>query len=421
MLHTLWLRLHAPVDALPLIILRIAFGVLMFFSTLRFIMRGWVREFYIDPIYHFTYLGFGWVTPLPALGMMLVFVCLLCLSACIAIGMAYRISMILFFILFTYVELLDKSYYLNHYYFISVMSLLMIVLPLNCYASVDSWHDAKLRATHVPAWALYAPRLLLCLVYFYAGLAKISEDWLLRGLPLAIWLPARGDIPLIGQYFDHTWVAYAMSWGGAIYDLTIAFALSWRRTRLLAYIAVIGFHILTAILFNIGVFPWVMIACTLIFFDETQWRKWFPRLLSHVPLPPYNVRSSPRWIEAMLVLFFIWQVIMPLRHWWTSDNYLWTNQGFRFAWHVMVVEKNGTVIYRVEDPNQVGRFWVVYPSDYLTRQQEHQMSFQPDMIIQFAHYLDELYQSECACDPQVYADTYVSLNGREGQNILPPP
>ncbi|MEO1165277.1 MAG: HTTM domain-containing protein [Chloroflexota bacterium] len=420
-LNALFNSLSKPVDILPLVIFRVAFGLLMIFSTVRFMLNGWVHEFYVEPVYHFTYLGFAWVQPLPLLWMYGVFVGLAMLSVLIAVGAFYRISITTFFLLFTYVELIDKTYYLNHYYFISVMSLLMIVLPLHRKWAVDSWLSPHIKADYVPAWTLYAPRLMLGIVYFYAGLAKLTPDWLLGALPLRIWLPANATFPVIGKWFDYVWVAYAMSWAGALYDLSIGFLLSWRRTRPLAYSVVIGFHLMTTLLFNIGVFPWVMIACTLIFFDGRDWRWLAQAVKLHVsPMPdaPKKLSTSPL-IAILIMCFFLWQLLMPLRHLAYPGNHLWTNEGYRFAWHVMLVEKNGTVIYRIEDPDSE-RFWVVFPDAYLTRQQEQQMSFQPDMILQFAHFLVDEYAVQCECQPEVYADTYVSFNRRAGQPIILP-
>lgn len=410
--------LHRPVDILPLAIFRIVFGVLMLFSTLRFIGHGWIDEFYIQPIYHFTYLGFGWVHPLPALGMYIVFGLLVLLSVLIAIGLFYRVSIISFFLLFTYVELIDKTYYLNHYYFISMMSVLMIALPLNQKWAFDTRLFTHLRVDCVPAWMLYAPRLMLGIVYFYAGLAKLNPDWMLGALPLRIWLPANAGMPVIGQWFDYAWVAYLMSWAGAAYDLTIPFWLSWQQTRMFAYCAVIVFHLMTAMLFNIGVFPYVMIACTLVFFNGSDWRWFANKFRLEIPIPQNQIKLKFSPILLWLVsIFFLWQLLMPLRHWLYPGNHLWTNEGYRFAWHVMLVEKNGSVIYRIENPDNE-QFWIVYPSEYLTPQQEQQMSFQPDMILQFAHFLADTYATRCDCNPAIYADTYVSLNLRPGQPIV---
>ena len=270
--------LSRPVDIGPLIVLRVVFGLLMLAGAVRFMARGWIGELYVLPQFHFTYAGFDWLRPLPEWGLWLVFVALAALALAVALGLAYRLSLGAFWLLFTYVELLDKTTYLNHYYFISVLSLLLLFLPLNGRASLDTrlgW--ATPRAT-VPAWMVWIVRLQLGIVYFYAGLAKLNRDWLLEAQPLRIWLHARTATPLIGPLFDQAWVGYAMSWAGMLFDLTIFIWLSLPRTRPFAYVAVVIFHSLTALLFNIGLFPWIMIGCTLVFFD---WR-----------LPPLSTASS---------------------------------------------------------------------------------------------------------------------------------
>ncbi|MEM7539109.1 MAG: HTTM domain-containing protein [Chloroflexota bacterium] len=407
--------LQTPTAIMPLVVLRIVFGLLMLVSTIRFVVNGWVHDFYIEPAFHFTYLGFGWVQPLPApwLSPLLYSVFgIIALSATgIALGAYYRLSITTFFVCFTYIELLDKTYYLNHYYFVSVLSLLLIVLPLHRWLSVDAWRRPEIATQMVPMWTVAAVRLQVGLVYFFAGIAKIKADWLLDAMPLQIWLRANTDFPLLGWLFDYTATAYAMSWGGMLYDLTIPIALLYRHTRGVAYIAVIGFHLMTAMLFPIGMFPFIMMGCTLVFFswedgtrtsaDERGWNNLSPVLI------------------GFLVLFFAFQVFMPLRHWLYKGNVLWTEEGYRFAWNVMLAEKTGHVTFTVEDPDS-GISFPIYPNDYLTYQQEKQMSFQPDMILEFAHYLTRQLQAEYGYDVAIYAEAYVSLNGRPSQLLIDP-
>ncbi|MCB9436594.1 MAG: HTTM domain-containing protein [Anaerolineales bacterium] len=411
--------LAQPTSIIPLVGFRVAFGVLMLVSTLRFWLKGWIAEYYIDPTYHFTYWGFGWVKPLPAIGMYLVFAMVALLCVFITIGLAYHLSMALFFVLFTYIELLDKAFYLNHYYFISLLSFMLIFIPLHRQWSVDSWWRPVIRTTHVPRWTITVIQLQIGIVYVFAGIAKLNPDWLLRAMPLAIWLPAYTDFPLIGHLFEHRWVAYTMSWGGALYDLTIPFWLSWRRTRWPAYATVVFFHVMTGLLFPIGMFPWIMLACTLIFFDGHDYRKllrWLPTPTP--PITPISIQPS-RWGVAILGLFFLFQIGLPLRHWLYTGNVLWTEEGYRLSWRVMLVEKAGFTTFFVHDPT-TGREWVVYPSQYLTPQQTQQMSFQPDMIQAFAHHLREVYQAKGYAAVEVRAEAYVSWNGRSSHLLVDP-
>ncbi|MEM7119610.1 MAG: HTTM domain-containing protein, partial [Chloroflexota bacterium] len=195
---------------------------------------------------------------------------------------------------------------------------------------------------------------------------------------------------------------------------TIPFWLSWRRSRPFAYLVVIGFHAMTGLLFNIGVFPWIMIAVTLVFFDwkiEPQPRNTKATPKVHSPRIPH----PPRLLYFLLAVFFLFQLILPLRHWFISGNVSWTEQGTRFAWRVMLVEKTGSATFYVQD-KESGREWLVFPSDYLTTFQEKQMSFQPDMIMAFAQFIAEQYEMPVA----VRAEVYVSWNGRSSQLLLDP-
>ena len=87
------------------------------------------------------------------------------------------------------------------------------------------------------------------LVYIFAGIAKLNPDWLFHAEPLRIWLYNSTDTPLIGSFLREAWVPYAMSWGGACFDLTIVGWLIWRRTRPFAHVVLVMFHIATGVLF----------------------------------------------------------------------------------------------------------------------------------------------------------------------------
>ncbi len=120
-----------PAPIAPLITFRISFGLLMLISTLRFWWRGWVDTVYITPSLHFSYWGFEWVHAFGKTGMYLVFLIITLSALMITIGLFYRLAAILFFISFTYVELIDVTTYLNHYYFVSLVAFVMIWLPAN--------------------------------------------------------------------------------------------------------------------------------------------------------------------------------------------------------------------------------------------------------------------------------------------------
>ena len=253
-------------ETAPLAVFRIFFGIMMLLSIIRFWSLGWIDKLYIQPKYFFSYYGFDFITPIGELTYLIFLLCALS-AICITIGYRYRVAIIVFFVSFTYIELMDKTTYLNHYYFISIVSFLLIFLPANTYFSLDAKRK-KISFQKVPVWIIDALKLLLGIVYFYAGLAKLNSDWLVHAMPLKIWLPSKYDIPIIGGLVQQEWVHYAFSYAGAIYDLAIPFLLLYKRTRTGAFIAVIVFHVLTRVLFPIGMFPYIMIVSALIFLKQ---------------------------------------------------------------------------------------------------------------------------------------------------------
>lgn len=406
-----------PEGAYTLAFFRIGFGLLMAFSLIRFALKGWIYELYIFPVFHFPFYGFEWVKPLPGAGMYVLFALMILLALGIAAGWRYRFCITAFFVTFTYVELIDKTYYLNHYYFISLLAFLLIFLPAHAVCSAD----ASAGRARVPVYRWHRVLLLLQIgsVYFFAGVAKIKTDWLFHAQPLGIWLHANNDLPVLGPLLDEKFVAYAASWFGMLFDLSLPFLLSFKRTRVVAYVLALFFHLFTGLLFHIGMFPYIMMFCALAFFPADTHRHWLQKIgLSGIQ--PLRGAVLPRATTFYLLLpFFVIQVLLPFRYLLYPGDPFLGEEGFRFSWNVMLMEKNGLCEFRVQN-TQTGKAKIVYPHEWLTKQQERMMSSQPDMILQFAHLLAEKEKAAGNPDPQVYADCHVAVNGRGSRRLIDP-
>ncbi|SHJ02385.1 Vitamin K-dependent gamma-carboxylase [Mesonia phycicola] len=428
MLQKINAYINTYTNAAPLAFYRMAFGIMMFFSLLRFTLNGWIEKFYIIPQFHFTYYGFSWVKPL---GIYTYVIFLLCAISAItvAIGYKYRLSIIIFFLSFTYIELMDKTYYLNHYYFISVVSFVMIFLPANTYFSVDAKQKPNKASKVIPRYGTDILKILIGIVYLYAGIAKLNSDWLFNAMPLKIWLPSKADLPILGALLIKPWVAYAFSWIGALYDLAIVFLLINKRTRIVGFIFVVIFHLLTRLLFPIGVFPFVMIVSSLIFFDPKFHEKilnFLERFLKIIPKKT-NLNTSKKQTyfaskiaPSVLIIVVLLQLIIPFRYLLYENELFWTEEGYRFSWRVMLMEKAGYTEFSILDP-ETGKFKIVDNTKHLTRFQEKQMSFQPDFILEYAHYLYDYYKKNMGMtDPEIKVKSYVSLNGRLSKPYINP-
>jgi len=415
--------INCKTKAAPLVVFRILFGLVMCFSIIRFWLNGWIEDLYLKPDFLFKYEGFEWVQILGNGTYLLFFICGLS-AFFVAVGFKYRISIIVFFLSFLYIELLDKTNYLNHYYFISVVSFILIWLPAHCNSSLDSGRDLTVKATYISQWQVDILKLMLAIVYIYAGLAKLNVDWMIRAMPLSIWLPSKTHIPIIGSLLDQEWVHYASSWGGAIYDLSIVFFLLWKRTRVAAFIMVIIFHVLTAILFPIGMFPYIMILSTLIFFSgslHANVLQFISNVLPDVLSYDDNDKAYPsknnKLYFVILGVFMIFQMIFPLRFITHDGNVFWHEQGYRYAWRVMLMEKTGYANFKIVDSVTQKRFYV-QNDDFLTPRQEKDMATQPDFILQYGKYLGNHFISQGHKNVQVYVESYASLNGRKSQPFI---
>lgn len=412
-------KFSQPVSIAPLVTFRIVFGLLMLLSIVRFWWRGWVAAVYILPKFHFTYQGFNWVQPLGNYGMHLIFLCIALSALMITLGLFYRLATILFFITFTYVELLDVTTYLNHYYFISLVAFLMIWLPANRDYSIDMRMHPEKRRLLVPLWCIGIIRFQMAVVYVFAGLAKLNYEWLIEAQPMRTWLPAKTHLPLVGSLMYETWIAYLFSWFGAVYDLFIVCFLLNKKTRPIAYFFVLTFHIATAIFFpGIGMFPYVMIICSLIFFSGNFHKK----ILSYFPLfnnrikrsvaanKPYGYRPESSF-KLAIILYVTFQLIIPMRFLLYPGHLFWHEEGYRFSWRVMLMEKSGAAYFTVKD-KATHQNLEVNNAEFLTPLQEKMMSTQPDLILKFAHHLAKEYKNRGMQHPEVYAEVYVALNGR---------
>lgn len=397
-------------------------------SLVRFWYHGWIESLYLEPDFHFSYFGFEWVQPLGGWTYLFFIICALS-ALMVMIGYRYRLAIVLFFLSFTYIELMDKTTYLNHYYFISVLSFLLIFLPAGQYFSMDAIRRSRqglMVTNEVPAWTVDSLKILLAVVYFYAGLAKLNSDWMLEALPLKIWLPSKFDIPLIGDLMEESLVHYAFSWIGAIYDLCIPFLLFFKPTRWLAFGLVVIFHVLTRVLFPIGMFPFIMIVATLIFFSPEFHQRVVDRLAIWIRYPlsllqdqTSKVASVGNWKRNLVIGLLVLQLLFPWRYLLYPGELFWTEEGYRFSWRVMLMEKAGYAQFKIVD-GESGRWFYVDNSDFLTPFQEKQMSFQPDFILEYAHYLRDHFTEQGHKAVEVYVDCQVALNGRMSTRFIDP-
>lgn len=418
-----WISLLlAPVDASSLYTFRIGFGFILFVWAIDYLSMGLIRNLYLAPRFHFSYYLFDFVRPWSGDGMYVHFMVLAALAVCVAIGFLYRVTSVLLAVGFTYVFLLDRTNYQNHYYLILMLCWLLAVSPAHRGVSLDVLGELATPSVTTPAVWLWLIRFHIGLPYFFGGIAKLHPDWL-AGEPMRTHLASKAWLPLIGPWFTSDAVVMVFAWGGLLFDLSIVPLLLWRRTQTVAYLGCIGFHLLNALLFNIHVFPWFMIVATTIFF-EPDW----PRLLTgyrrlNLPAPTRvswkTLTTRGRYAFVMLGVYCSFHMIWPLRHYCYPGDAMWTEQGHYFSWRMMLRGKVSALRYYVTD-RRTGVTSIASLRPYLNIDQLSKFSRDPEMILQFAHFLAHEYRTHKGSECEVRALVLTSLNGRKPQLLIDP-
>ena len=425
-------NLFAPIDAASVAVFRIMFGGILMWEVSRYFSYGWIADYFVDPTFLFHYPGFEWVTPWPGEGMYWHFGVLGVLAFLITVGLFYRVAIVLFFLGFAYVFLLEQARYLNHFYLVGLIAFLMMFVPASRVWSVDALIARKGQPRPIPAWTLLILVAQVEIMYIYAGVMKIDRDWL-QGQPLGEWLTrAAENLPLMAPLLTNETAALLGAYGSIALHLIGAPLLLLRATRLYVFIVYCIFHGLNALLWNIGIFPWFTMAATLLFFPPDWPRQLWRRLVQGVRgvAPAFTtgdapILAVPAWpvrvaVTSFVALWIAGQILVPLRFFYYPGFVSWHEQGHQFSWQMMLRTKSGVVRFVVRDP-ATGQTWQVDPEEFIDARQVRKMATHPEMIRQFAHHLERVWIRDHATkDVEVRVHSAVSLNGRPSQPLIDP-
>ncbi len=410
-------KIFSPVDAASLGMFRILFGALMIWQAFYYLAKDRYIKYYLEPAFHFTFELFPFVSPLPEKWFLALVILMMVAAGGIMLGLFYRLSTLLFLLSFSYIFLLDKAYYNNHYYAILLLAFLLLIVDGHRWASLDQ--KLKPRPEPIPYWNLLALRLQLFVIYFFGGIAKLNADWF-QGEPMRGWLQKLAEShPSIGYLLISEVTVYFFSWGGLFFDLSIGFFLWWRKTRSLAFLAVLFFNLSNYLLFQIGVFPFLMIAAATLF-DDPDWpRKFFKVKGFPPPVESPQGESRRRWVWSFLGVYFLIQVLVPLRHWLYPGEVSWTEEGHYFSWHMKLRDKRGRLKVWATD-SETHTTVQVDPREELNRLQYGKMIQRPQFIYQYVQHLKQKLRRQIGFDPVIQVDSWISLNGRPYQQAIDP-
>lgn len=471
-----------PVPIGTLVFLRIGIGLLGGGDILG---NGIYYHWYLGAFDDFTfrYYGFEWVHPLPEPFFSLFFVVGFLAGLAVAVGWRFRWTAPLLATCFLYLYLLEKAHYLNHAYLFCWLAALLVLTPAWRELSFDVWRKPTARSRLVPRWSIALFPFLMGVVYFFGGIAKINGDWLLRADPLHDWISGRADSYLIGPLLRYRATAFFMAWGGFLLDISIAFLLLHKRLRWLALAGAVFFHLCNHLIFNIGIFPYLSLVMTSLWF-EPDWPGRFLRWLAgkwpwlarrrlawmrrfpdhHRSHTDYRSSNLPHQGEAQTVPItytghnpFRGQSLLgdpslsvaPTEPFVAFDRPVWTRplavllvgilalHFFLPLRHHLIpgdvgwTEEGHRYSWRMmlRSKRGYGHFRLVRPDgteervrprDHLLPRQARKLFTHPDMVLQYAHHLADNCATEHSGSCQIYAEIKVRFNAGKYHPYIDP-
>jgi len=409
--------LFKKIDNAQFVVFRVFYGLLVSAECYGAIATGWVRRTLVEPEFTFSFIGFEWLQPLPGNGMYIYFAVMGTLGLLIALGLKYRFSALAFAVLWSGVYLMQKTSYNNHYYLLMLLAYIMAFLPANRDASLDAKFNPKLRSQTMHNWIRWIIILQLFIVYTYASVAKLYADWLDFSM-IEVLMSSKKDYYVIGDLLQERWGHKIIAIFGICFDLLIVPALLWKPTRKIAFVLSIFFHLFNSIVFQIGIFPYLSLAFTVFFFEPQTIRNIFLRTKKIIPETKIIIPKTKNVVLTVLGIYFLFQLAFPLRHHFFKDDVLWTEEGHRLSWRMMLRSRGGRITYKVVN-SQTKDTTKINLNDYLTKKQQRRVACYPDFIWQFAQRLKKEY-AEQGEEIQVFVENKVKINQNPYQQFIDP-
>ncbi|RKS26597.1 vitamin K-dependent gamma-carboxylase-like protein [Flavobacterium endophyticum] len=409
-------KLFLPIDNSPLIIFRIFFGFLLAAETFGAILTGWVKENFIKPQFSFSHIGMEWLQPLPGYGMYFYFATMGVLGILVMLGWKYRWSLSAFTLLWTITYWMQKTSYNNHYYMLILVCLIMIFLPANRYASIDAKQHPEIKTLSMPWWCSGVMILQIAIVYLFATLSKFYPDWL-DGTFTKNLLTNKSPYPFIQEIFNQKWFYLFIAYSGIAFDMLIVPMLLWKKTRTIAFIASLIFHLFNAVTLQIGIFPFFALSFAVFFYPPEKIRALFfkkkPVLEESKPI--YQSRPI---LFYFFIPYFLIQILLPIRHWFIKGDVLWTEEGHRLSWRMMLRSRSGYSNFKIIDKK------TKQPIPYninskLTDKQFKMVADKPDAIWQLSQRIKKEFATQ-GKDVSVFVNCHVSINQKPYKQLINP-
>ncbi|MCB9356663.1 MAG: HTTM domain-containing protein [Lewinellaceae bacterium] len=398
---------------------RLIFGLFMVYNTWSYHQKRLIEDGLLAPKIHFKFEGFGWVDTLPLPAMQAIMVLMGLSALLLAAGVFFRWSCWVLSLCLAFLMFQDKSYFNNHIYLFVLLPVLLSFTNADRFFSLGKKTNA---GNLVPRWQQFILQAQIVIVYFYGGLAKTKHDWLFDKEPVTSLIGTFPDSHWLAPYFKTEFAINLLTYGGFAIDLLAPLLLWYRPVRKWGLPLFVGFHFSNSRIFDdIGIFPFVMIATMILFFETRElpvlrrWASDSTKAGKSTPAPQISSLS-----RNFLIGFFVFQLLFPFRGFFLPNSMDWTSIGKNFSWRMKIdtrpIEQFDVTIHHPV----TGQIMPVDVRSFVNEMQVLNMACDPRSLVAFARLLREEAARRGVEGALVKARIMVRYNGRPPQLFVDP-
>ena len=278
----------------------------------------------------------------------------------------------------------------------------------------------------IPRLYLFTLQALIIIVYVIAGINKLNPYWLVDLQPMTHILAQIG-------INENSFLILLFTYLGLFFDLLIGPLLLLKRTRYIAIIVAILFHLMNFTIFilangEIGFFPFVMISTLVLFVSSNKLESYKLKPNARLLSRQYYKKT----ISFFLLFFLIIQIILPFRHVFVKGYVDYNGIGQRFSWRLKNMYKEpktaGLVEFTVftKDTTVVSTFNLFNIGNaniILTNRQRTNLIYYPNIIPAFAQKIEKHFQDSIRnfdFDFIIKGRCEISFMGRESELLFDP-
>ena len=416
-LDKIWNKFFWDADTgYSLSLFRILFGCIFIweFWRLAFSQVGEIR--YFNTVFHFKYAFFEWLPCLPNSLLQITFILGLLSAIFFTMGFYFKYASKILFTIYSYVFLLDYSYWNNHYFLYVLLLFVLCFTQANVKLSIDKRFKLSKVPDWIPCWQKNALLTTISIAIIFGALSKfINPDWLNQKAVSQILNNSfqRNNLEADTSLFP--FLVFTLTYAGFLFDLLIVPVLLYRKTFWLGVLAMLVFNLTNMYLLSIGSFPIAMLGTIVLFYPFK-----IGKLKDMNTEPHMHKRKGIT--EASLLTFICILIILPFNHFFIDGNVFWTSEGKVGAWHMMSgstkIETPFFMLVEKDEEGKVINTEKINTDLYLNSKQLRTLGKKPFLVHQFAQFIKLEAEVAGFKNVSVYGDILVSRNGRRFKPII---